>query len=295
MKFTIYQGLNPGAQLIIVAFISIFCTLLLSILAQVISIIIFGSEITLTFESQNINALKLMQICQSLGTFVIPPFIIGWLFTGNATKYLTLKGRVLPMAIILVTLTIFAANPFISFAGKINNNMVLPEFLSGIEQWIRQMEDKNTELINQFIQVETIGGIIVNLIMIVLIPAVGEELLFRGVIQKIFCRITKNHHWAIWITAILFSALHLQFYGFIPRTILGALFGYMLVYSGSIWLPVIGHFINNLAAATFLYLEKTQGLKIDMIEEKIEQWPIVIVSVILTIFLIRSIKKIHLN
>ena len=295
MKFTIYHGLNPWSQLIIATFILIFCTLLLSILAQIISIIIFGYEITLTFESQNINALKLMQICQSLGTFVIPPFIIGWLFTGNASEYLTLKRRISSIAVILVILTIFVANPFISFIGKINNNMVLPEFLSGIEQWIRQMEDKNTELVNQFIQVETIGGIIVNLIMIVIIPAIGEELLFRGVIQKIFSRMTKNHHWAIWITAILFSALHLQFYGFIPRTILGALFGYMLVYSGSIWLPVIGHFVNNLAAATFLYLEKTQGLKIDVIEEKIEQWPIAIFSIVLTIFLIRLIKKIHLS
>jgi len=90
--------------------------------------------------------------------------------------------------------------------------------------------------------------------MIALLPAIGEELLFRGVIQRIFIRWTKNSHWGIWIAAILFSALHMQFYGFIPRLLLGALFGYLLVWSGSMWLPIAAHFVNNAVAVIGMYM-----------------------------------------
>ena len=91
---------------------------------------------------------------------------------------------------------------------------------------------------------DSTGGLLFNLFMIALLPAIGEELLFRGVIQRIFTGWTRSNHWGIWISAILFSALHMQFYGFIPRMLLGVLFGYLLVWSGSMWLPITAHFFN---------------------------------------------------
>ena len=290
MEFTAFRELGPWAQAVIAAFVLLLCTLIFVILAFAISIPVFGLE-----NIQNINALKLMQIFQSAGMFLVPPFIIGWLFTGNTFQYLSFKQKVIPSCIILTILLVIVANPVITFVGNINSNMTLPEQFSGIEQWMRQMEDQASELMTKFIQATTFGGILLNLVMIVLIPAVGEELLFRGVIQKIFFRITRNHHLAIWITAILFSALHLQFYGFFPRMILGALFGYLLVYSGSIWLPIAGHFINNLVAAFFLYMEKNKGLQVDTIDAQIMQWPIVIISLILTILIIWRIKNQYKN
>ena len=90
--------------------------------------------------------------------------------------------------------------------------------------------------------------------MVAVLPAIGEELLFRGVIQKIFINWTKNAHWGIWISAILFSAMHLQFYGFVPRMLLGVAFGYLLVWSGSMWLPIAAHFFNNGIAVIAMYL-----------------------------------------
>jgi membrane protease YdiL (CAAX protease family) len=90
--------------------------------------------------------------------------------------------------------------------------------------------------------------------MVALLPAVGEEFLFRGVIQRSFTRMTKNHHHGIWISAFFFSALHMQFYGFLPRLLLGGLFGYLLVWSGSMWIPILAHFFNNAFAVISLYL-----------------------------------------
>jgi membrane protease YdiL (CAAX protease family) len=132
--------------------------------------------------------------------------------------------------------------------------MNFPEWLSGVEQWMKNAEENAAELTEVFLKVDSTGGLLFNLFMIALLPAIGEELLFRGVIQRIFTRMTQNIHWGIWISAILFSALHIQFYGFVPRMLLGVLFGYLLVWSGSMWLPVLAHFINNGFAVVAMYL-----------------------------------------
>jgi len=93
-----------------------------------------------------------------------------------------------------------------------------------------------------------------NIFMIAIVAAIGEELIFRGVIQKIFARWTGNIHLAIIITGFLFSLIHLQFYGFFPRWLLGVMFGYLMVWSGTLWLPIFAHFVNNAVAVLVSYL-----------------------------------------
>ena len=144
--------------------------------------------------------------------------------------------------------------PFIKFTAELNSRLSLPSWLSDVEQWMRNSEDEAARLTEAFLNVKTIPGLAFNLFMVAFLPAIGEELLFRGVIQKIFTRMTRNHHWGIWISAILFSAMHVQFFGFIPRMVLGAVFGYLLVWSGSMWLPMLGHFLNNAIAVTAMFL-----------------------------------------
>src|SRR5690606_9694418 len=111
------------------------------------------------------------------------------------------------------------------------------------------------------------SALAINLLMIAIIPAIGEELLFRGGIQNIFYKWFKNPHIAIWAAAILFSAIHVQFYGFIPRMLLWALFGYLLVWGKSIWYPIIGHFINNGSAVVTAFIYQQQGKSIDELDK----------------------------
>jgi hypothetical protein len=191
---------------------------------------------------------------QSIGVFIVPPFILAWLFHGKIAEYLSLNKPVNYASILLVLLLSFSASPFINFIGEINANMQLPEWLSGVENWMKNTEENAAELTDAFLKVETLGGLLFNIFMVAFLPAIGEELLFRGVVQRIFTNWTKNIHWGIWITAILFSAMHMQFYGFVPRMFLGVLFGYLLVWSGSMWLPIIAHFINNAVAVIGIYL-----------------------------------------
>ena len=193
----------------------------------------------------------------------------------------------------LILLLTFAAAPFINFIGELNMRMVFPEWLSGIEQWMQDAEEKAAELTEAFLKVESIGGLAFNLFMIAFLPAIGEELLFRGVIQRIFTRMTKSHHWGIWISAILFSSLHLQFYGFVPRLLLGVLFGYLLVWSGSLWLPIVGHFLNNTFAvlAMFLIDKKLLSPEIEKYGADSDSFYMAGISLLLVLVFLFLIKK----
>ena len=243
-----------------------------------------------------ISLLKYFQLVQSIGLFVIPPIIVGYLFEGNSWNYLNLTRKNGFRIYVLAFFCILGISPFISYVGTINNQMTFPSNFSGIESWMKNMEDGADLMIKRFIQTNSLGGISFNIIMIAIIPAIGEEFLFRGVLQKIITSLTKNYLWGIWITAFIFSALHFQFFGFIPRIILGALFGYLLVYTGSLWIPIFCHFINNLTGVIFLYLEKNgfEHLKI-WNESNMDlrfTWPLAIASIVLTLFILTKIKRV---
>ena len=129
--------------------------------------------------------------------------------------------------------------------------------------------------------------------MIAILPALGEELMFRGVIQRILTNWTKNYHWGIWITAFLFSAMHMQFYGFLPRMALGAMFGYLLVWTGTMWVPILAHFVNN-AMGVLGYYFIGKGVISKDVEEwgtGTEQLPLAIFSIAIVGFLLFLIYR----
>ena len=302
MAFTAFRGMGSWSQLIMTAFIVL--TIFLSVF--VISILaatpfVGLAEMMAMFSEGGMSnpsaiaLLKYFQVVQSIGLFVLPPVVIGWLFNGNTATYLQLDRKTNFNLILISIAAVLIVNPFISFIGQINNDMRLPGFLSDLEEWMRRMEDQAAALIDRFMEVETIGGLLFNLFMIAVIPAVGEEFLFRGVVQKIFTRMTHSYHWGIWISAFFFSALHMQFYGFVPRMLLGGLFGYMLVYSGSLWLPIISHFVNNALGVLFLYFEN-QGYKgIEKIsnlgEDTMYMLPAALISLVITFYLMLLLKR----
>ena len=114
------------------------------------------------------------------------------------------------------------------------------------------MQEENAKVLTeQFLNVTTLGELIINLLLMAVLPAVAEELTFRGTLQQLL-KAKTNSHLAIWCSAILFSAIHFQFYGFIPRMVMGAMFGYTLWWTGSLWIPILMHFTNN-AMAVLLY------------------------------------------
>jgi hypothetical protein len=196
-------------------------------------------------------------------------------------------------SVLLVLLLSLSASPLINFIGEMNANMQLPEWLSGVEGWMKNAEESAAELTEAFLKVDSLGGLFFNIFMVAFLPAIGEELLFRGVIQRIFTNWTKNIHWGIWITAMLFSALHMQFYGFVPRMFLGVLFGYLLVWSGSMWLPIIAHFINNCVAVVAMYMidKKIITPDIEEIGSTSDSYYMAVVSFVLIVIFMLMIKR----
>jgi membrane protease YdiL (CAAX protease family) len=300
MVFIAFRDMKPFPQLIMAAFVILVSFLAFMVLSMVIAIPVFGINSMLSIpdvsqldKPESVAALKYFQIVQSFGLFIVPPLILSYLYSGNITRYLYLNCPVDSTKLLLVVVLMFVASPFINFVGELNHSMSFPGWLSGIEEWMQDAEEKAALLTEAFLDVETYSGLLFNLFMVALLPALGEELLFRGVIQKIFTKMTRNYHWGIWISAILFSALHLQFYGFLPRVLLGGMFGYLLVWSGSMWLPIFAHFVNNGLAVTALFFINNEKLnpRVEEYGSTADSYYLAAISLALIALLLYHLKK----
>ncbi|MBA4409411.1 MAG: CPBP family intramembrane metalloprotease [Bacteroidota bacterium] len=300
MATTAFRGMKPFAQLMFALFVMVASVLAFMVIGMVVAIPFFGlSALTSSLSPQGLNSpgnidfLKYFQVLQSIGLFVVPPFILGLLYHGNIGEYLQLNRTTRRQTYFLAAVSLLMVIPFINFLGAINSLMTFPESLSGIENWMRTMEDAAELMVEKFMKVESVSGLLFNILMIAIIPALGEELMFRGVIQRILTNWTKNHHWGIWIAAFLFSAMHMQFYGFLPRMALGAMFGYLLVWTGTMWVPILAHFVNNTMGVLGYYLINKGVISKDVEEwgTGAEQLPLVIFSFSIVGFLLFLIYR----
>jgi len=209
---------------------------------------------------QTIKVLKFFQLIQSLGLFVIPPFVIAFLMYQSVKGFLRFNKIHSNYYVLLTIVAILSFIPFTNLLSYLNSFLKLPDFMKGIEEWMRASEENASTLTVYFLKADNVITLFYNIILIAAIPAIGEELLFRGLLQRLFTEWTQKIHLSIWIAAILFSAIHFQFYGFIPRLFLGLVFGYLLEYTGSIWIPIIGHFTNNLTGVIIGYLLPNENM-----------------------------------
>ncbi|MBK1442617.1 CPBP family intramembrane metalloprotease [Parapedobacter sp. ISTM3] len=216
----------------------------------------------LSGNAANTDFIKIVQAGSSIGMFVIPALLMR-VVEKRRYRYLDFDTQVNPMLWLIVVGIMFFSAPIFEQAIKLNEQMKLPEALAGIENWMKAKEAELERLTNQLLADTTYSGLFINLIVVAVIPAIGEEFIFRGCVQGILVRWLKNPHVSIWLTAIIFSAIHLQFYGFLPRMLLGALFGYLLFWGKNIWLPVLAHFLNNAAATISAFYLRRQGKSLD--------------------------------
>ncbi len=206
------------------------------------------------FSPEDAGFLRYLMIAQDISLFIIPGLII--LILMRSGKENLRPGNRVPgiTDIGLVVVLAFCIFPVTSFAGQLNEGLNLPEWLSGVEKWMTEKEGNATQILDTIIVSHNFGMMIGNLAIIAVIPAVGEEIIFRGVFQKISYGLFRSPHIAILVTSLVFSAIHFQFYGFLPRFILGMVFGYLFFWSGTLWLPVISHFVNNAVPVIGAYI-----------------------------------------
>ena len=256
-------------------------------------IYLFTGDIHFVLNAEGSKGIVLfMQAWVSIGTFVLPPIALYYFEKKAGIDYLRLNTPVSGKLILLTALIMFSVFPFIEWVIMINQMMHLPSFLQGVEDWMRDKEKELSEFTKQILIMKSPVDLMINLLILAVIPAIGEELLFRGCFQNIFTRITRNQHAGIWITAILFSAIHVQFLGFFPRMFLGALFGYLFLWSGSIWLAVLAHFTNNAMAVVGAYVLQMKGKPLDSLDNPDTSIFIAAGSILFTLLICGAFYKI---
>lgn len=255
----IYQSYSLSKQFFLLFLLIFVCFFVANLIGMSGSLLFGASSLTDLQNENTIFSLKFLQALSSAGIFIVPPFLFAYL-SGNSLSFKSVSRQQLMLTAVIM----FFAMPLINVLSLWNEQLHLPGFLESVEAWMRAAEAKAMAITEAFLAVNTPLGLAVNILIIAIIPALGEELLFRGVVQKELSKWSGKVHLSIWITAFLFSAIHLQFLGFFPRFLIGGLLGYMFYWSGSIWLPILAHFVNNAVAVILYYMVAKGRLEADV-------------------------------
>lgn len=271
--------------------IGIFCCL--TIIGMFISG--FLAQIIAFIWGESSTTLRISTVIQNLLFFISPAIIIALFITKLPADFLQLRKTPTLKSVILTILIIVLSIPAMNYIIYYNESVVLPESLSGLESSLKALEESSRRQINILLGEPTFGGLILSILIVGVLTGLGEELFFRGALQNILRTRPMNPHCAIWITAIIFSALHFQFYGFIPRILIGAFFGYLVLWSGSIWLPIFAHALNNTLVVISMWFVNRGIMTTDINKVGITvsaiDWMMVVVSVIATIIVIIVLRK----
>ncbi|MBA4322698.1 MAG: hypothetical protein C0408_07765 [Odoribacter sp.] len=287
-------------KLITYGLITAITALFTLLLGYILAAVIFGPDALKQLSNLDnladpllLSLSKFMQIVSQLGLFVFPPLLFAMMANRNAFNYLTLNRKPKAFSFLFSVLILFAATPFINWTVEINGMMHLPDFLPGIEKWMRSSEDLTAKVTQAYLNVNTTEGLLLNVFMIGVLPAIGEEFVFRGVLIRLFREWLKNCHVAVILSAVIFSAIHFQFFGFLPRFLLAVLFGYLFIWTRSLWVPIIAHFINNTTTVIIAYCTNKGNAPspIDTFGTAEGEWVWILISIIFVMLMLTLIYK----
>lgn len=273
---SVFHGLRfMPAQRIIVLIVSL-C--LFTILGSAVIGIVMRGGVTA-------QSLRVSTVLQDCIIFILPAVVSALLISPYAARFLGVDRGFDIRLLLLAVVTMMVSVPAMNALVELNDGMVLPSALSGLEKWMREAEEQARASVETLLGGPGFGSLAVNLLIVGVLAGLSEEIFFRGALQRILLSCKVGHHVAIWATAFVFSAFHMQFFGFFPRLILGAYFGYLFYWSKSLWLPVVMHAFNNSLVVYAMWREKSESLPAG--SGSINDWgadsPVLIVlSVILT-------------
>ncbi|HEY2582048.1 MAG TPA: type II CAAX endopeptidase family protein [Mucilaginibacter sp.] len=296
MTYKAYNQIHPAIQFLIFAGIFIGILVIGNVIGAGIVLVLYGMKTLMAIASLNVSTphfLSAIWILQLTGTtfpILAAPVFFAFVIVKDPDDYIKPAFHFPWVLLLLILAIMFVSNPAIEFLSNLNQKMVLPPFL----KWMRDSEDNAQKLTEAMLQMTTIWEMILDLLLIGLLTAMVEEFMFRGCLQTIFLRWTGNIHAAVWITAILFSAFHMEFFGFLPRLLLGALFGYFVAWSGSVWTGVWAHFINNGTAVIATYLFKQKLIKVNPDDQHVFNYQGYVFSFIIILFLLFIYKRISI-
>jgi uncharacterized protein len=232
------------------------------------------------------NFMRAIMLINHFFSFILPSLITGWIVykTQILKGFRLTKVPLLPI-VGLGIVWLLVSMPLVQYAYQVNKMIPLPD-------WMMDMENSTGNILEAIISKESFYEVIINVLLIAVIPAIGEELMFRGIIQQQIGRILSNEHLTVWISAAFFSAIHMQFQGFFARMILGALLGYLLIWSRTLWVPMIIHFLNNGMQVVALYVMDIKPNEMEKIAESDKlHWTMGMASLMLAIMVGKYIRE----
>ncbi len=242
LRKPLLEDKHPMIQLIYMVLLTLGCGIVITLCGWIVSMGIWGTEV----ENPTADYIRFLQVFNAIGTFLVPALLFSYLQKRRWWVYN--HADRLPRSVPAIVYVIVAAMFILPVAGvlvEIGKLMPWPSFMAGIEEWMHEKQAASDRVLEMMTADPHISTLLLNLLVCALLPAVCEEFFFRGSLQQVLQRWCKNSHVAIWLTGFIFSAIHLQIDGFVARWLLGAYLGYLLVWSGSLWLPILAHFLHN--------------------------------------------------
>jgi membrane protease YdiL (CAAX protease family) len=255
-----------------------------------ISLVNFGNYRSWTSGDPNVvMMLRGTFFLQFLGLFLVPSLFFGYFSDPKPAEYLGLRKPLNSLYWVLAIVVMIVAVPFVEYTGIINRELLIH---SSMMKSIIEMEESANRAILVVLEKHTPGNLLINLVFIALFAGVGEELFFRGILQRLIIRMTRSPWAGILISAFLFSFFHFQFLGFLPRLILGTLLGASYWYSRSLWTVILAHFLyDGLFIVLAYFYPQTAASDATLFENKAALIPITLISAGLLVFLLWTMKR----
>ena len=278
---------RPGASLAILFGTFFFFMCLFSLISSVLTPHI----------SDPTTLMRVLTLFQTIFIFIVPALITAVLSTKLPATMLAIDHKPQLYPTLLTILALVTAIPVMNMIIEWNNNLTLPESMAELEATLRSLEESAASATQALMGTNSVGSFIVAILIVGVMAGLSEELFFRGALQRILSSGRLNPQVAIWIAAFIFSFMHFQFFGFVPRLILGLFFGYILLWSNNLWYCVIAHATNNILAVTAMWMSERKGSSINLdtlgqtVDSTIPQLPLVIISIVATTLVIIALKK----
>lgn len=221
---------------------------------------VISSLIIAKFGMQSTAAMRIAAVMQSLFQLIVPAIATAMIVTRRPATFLAIDRRIDLRLLLLAAAALITATPMMNRLIALNEAVTLPDSLAWLEQSLKQMEEQAAATISVMQGGTSVGDLVMNILIIGVLAGLGEELFFRGTFLRLMTTGRINPQIAVWTVAVVFSAVHLQFYGFLPRTLLGAYFGYLVVWTRCLWIPVIIHALNNIIYVSSEWIAARQGL-----------------------------------
>ncbi|MBO4645257.1 MAG: CPBP family intramembrane metalloprotease [Bacteroidales bacterium] len=283
------SGKPYWVQLVVLFFLTLFCMILFSATSGIAARIIYGNDI---LEAPTASFYRFVQFFNAVGTFLVPALLFAFLLERKWFSFnLACRSIHQPAVVALILLLSFALLPVIGLLVTLNGMIHLPDSWAAVEQWMTKHEQASTLVLETMLNDTSVAILLLNLFLCAVLPALCEEFFFRGTLQQLFQRWFGNAHVAIWSTAFIFSAIHLQFGGFFARWLLGAYLGYLFWWSQSLWLPILAHLLHNAISILLQFFISQSGITLPQETSLSAQLPVALLSLSLCAGLIFMVHK----